>query len=1204
MMTILRHVGSLERTTFFAEWPLAKLNWFRAEQSGEKTSNHKFTSRAVFAGLVLLASFIVPSQVALASCPDITPTITLNADFTTLHNFFVNDIPRAVNDGEIICLNPSPGGVPLDYNNGIDLSKGGTISVTLWGSGPLRGICTNADLRALGLGAVDAEYLQGGCGSAGQTILRIGSSVPNLNAMFGWFGNSSTHHMTIANIQFVRDANSGINAQNVTVTLSPIAGTYANASIIHHNDFLNEGNTNHNCQGYDILTGTNQLVVYRNRFVSAGPIPACGNTNTNLNGWTAQNTDQAGWATAGTWGSLDTASPNSNFYFEQNFVWDYNVLNDWSTGNVRAVERFNELHNSSSVGHGFDSGSSGPRGMEYYGNSHYCDDVFKVASWVGYRGGTGYILLNNFPTWDTSKCANSLLTAAINFQQDRAIECDVIPGWPGQYKTGSSDTYPIAHQMGWGWISATQQTYGHSSGVGGNPLTQQGQPGVNGYPVDGFQQSLEPWYFAANTNLTGTGPTNIDNRAGTCRAMAYSTQTRALDTHTVLPDAGTNLPVYANIGQQLFIAIADQINSGSMSVAVTQSGSSSCGTPTALNAGTTGTLRLSAWTCTVTADGPQVITFTHDSSSAARAATVIVMRGLTVSPVDQNAAVKTNTSSNTFTSNSITNTNASDIVLGYYAAAVPGTDSLSAVSPGSLPIACAFAACGTLLDSGVNGTAGGSPDVSILTSYQVLDSSLGTQTLTVSGQDTTQAVASLAGIVSFKVTGSTASPLGQSNALDLTSDEFIKFDREVYNDVPATGGSFNGTTGTGTGLASGVPNGAGGACTNGTGYWATDVGSWNTTSYNGGKSGALFVCGQHATSGHWPASLTTGNAFYIPATMPNALATVDGNSNSMVFTQQPTPLQSGTSFSPIVKVTVNPAAADSITITKTCAGGTLTGTQTQTSNGTTGEADFTGMGMTGVDPSCTLTATNNTDATISPITSNAFALTCAPTKVVFTSQPTGASLGASLGTVSVTEEDNSGNVCSLATDTITLSKDAGATWGTLVSSSNLAKAATAGVATWTDLSVTTTAGTGSIDATSPGLTSATSNSINITGGACTPDHLTFISQPQSALIGQNIGTIQVAVKDAGGNTCNDTSTVTLAKHAGTCTGMTLNGTVSGSAVAGVFQTSNVNMTVAAGACQLDATNGALTGATSSIFSIRAPAAGAGGRAPMILRRGR
>lgn len=105
--------------------------------------------------------------------------------------------------------------------------------------------------------------------------------------------------------------------------------------------------------------------------------------------------------------------------------------------------------------------------------------------------------------------------------------------------------------------------------------------------------------------------------------------------------------------------------------------------------------------------------------------------------------------------------------------------------------------------------------------------------------------------------------------------------------------------------------------------------------------------------------------------------------------------------------------------------------------------------------------------------------TCTPDHLVFTSQPSNALLSASLGTVIVSVVDSGGNVCTTDTSSVTLSKDGSATWGTLTSASSLTKTAVAGVATWSDLSVTTTAGTGSIHAADGSLTAATSSSITI-----------------------------------------------------------------------------------------------------------------------------
>lgn len=127
-----------------------------------------------------------------------------------------------------------------------------------------------------------------------------------------------------------------------------------------------------------------------------------------------------------------------------------------------------------------------------------------------------------------------------------------------------------------------------------------------------------------------------------------------------------------------------------------------------------------------------------------------------------------------------------------------------------------------------------------------------------------------------------------------------------------------------------------------------------------------------------------------------------------------------------------------------------------------------------------------------------------PSKLAFTSQPANAGINSSLGTVSVSVEDSSGVVCSSgtdSTDSITLSKDGSATWGTLSSSSSLTKAASAGVATWTDLSISAT-GSGSIDATDAtngSITSATSNSITINN--CITSNNTWVSQSFTAQTG-------------------------------------------------------------------------------------------------------
>jgi hypothetical protein len=111
---------------------------------------------------------------------------------------------------------------------------------------------------------------------------------------------------------------------------------------------------------------------------------------------------------------------------------------------------------------------------------------------------------------------------------------------------------------------------------------------------------------------------------------------------------------------------------------------------------------------------------------------------------------------------------------------------------------------------------------------------------------------------------------------------------------------------------------------------------------------------------------------------------------------------------------------------------------------------------------------------------------------------------------------------------------------------------------------------------------------------CTPAKLLYSAQPSSAALGATLGTISVGVYDSSNVLCTAaTNTITLAKTGGTCTGMTLNGTVSGAATSGVFTTTDATMTVATGACTLTASASGLTDAVSSSFTISAAGTGGG-----------
>ncbi len=113
---------------------------------------------------------------------------------------------------------------------------------------------------------------------------------------------------------------------------------------------------------------------------------------------------------------------------------------------------------------------------------------------------------------------------------------------------------------------------------------------------------------------------------------------------------------------------------------------------------------------------------------------------------------------------------------------------------------------------------------------------------------------------------------------------------------------------------------------------------------------------------------------------------------------------------------------------------------------------------------------------------------CTPDHLAFTSQPTSAAIGASLGTVHVGIYDSGDNLCTSATNTVTFAKHGSATWNSLqVTTGSLVKSPSAGIATINTMFVSPTTGSGSITATgSGGIGTITSDSITISAAPTDP----------------------------------------------------------------------------------------------------------------------
>jgi hypothetical protein len=143
-----------------------------------------------------------------------------------------------------------------------------------------------------------------------------------------------------------------------------------------------------------------------------------------------------------------------------------------------------------------------------------------------------------------------------------------------------------------------------------------------------------------------------------------------------------------------------------------------------------------------------------------------------------------------------------------------------------------------------------------------------------------------------------------------------------------------------------------------------------------------------------------------------------------------------------------------------------------------------------------------------------------------------------------------------------------------------------GVATFANLAVSN-AGSYTLSATSPALTSATSTGFTITAPSLpTAVKLAFSVQPSNAQTGATIApAVRVALQDASGNTVTSaTNPVTLALVGGTG----LSGTLTVNPQNGVATFSNLSVSNA-GSYTLSATSSGLTSATSASFTVSSTA---------------
>jgi alpha-tubulin suppressor-like RCC1 family protein len=322
----------------------------------------------------------------------------------------------------------------------------------------------------------------------------------------------------------------------------------------------------------------------------------------------------------------------------------------------------------------------------------------------------------------------------------------------------------------------------------------------------------------------------------------------------------------------------------------------------------------------------------------------------------------------------------------------------------------------------------------------------------------------------------------------------------------------------------------------------------------------------------------TSNAFNITAEPPTAIAVNAGDGQSPF-------VGAAVSTKPAVKVTSStgkPVAGVGVTFAVVSGGGSITGaTATTDASGIATVGSWT----VGTSPgSNTITATA-TGLAGSPVTFTATALAGPASKLAFATQPSNTTAGVDIApSVRVAIQDAYGNTVTTATNGVFLAFGTNPVSGSL--SGDIGLNAAAGIATFAHLYIEQ-AGTGyTITATSPGLTSVTSDPFNIAPDVATAI-VTNAGTGQSATVGATVSTApSVKVRDHLGNGVAGVS-VTFGVTVGSITGASATTNAAGIATVGSW-----TLGVTSGTQTLTATASGLSGSPVSITATATPDAAA------------
>ncbi len=359
----------------------------------------------------------------------------------------------------------------------------------------------------------------------------------------------------------------------------------------------------------------------------------------------------------------------------------------------------------------------------------------------------------------------------------------------------------------------------------------------------------------------------------------------------------------------------------------------------------------------------------------------------------------------------------------------------------------------------------------------------------------------------------------------------------------------------------------------------------------GSASGTLTVAASGGVATFSNVKLDTAGNYTLTAS-DGALTTATSSSftvspaaaSQVVYAVQPSNVTAGVADSPSIVVDVedqfgNIVSTDSSNVTLAVATGPGSASGTLTVAASSGVATFSNVKLD-TSGNYTLTAS---DGSLTSATSNSFTVSAAAaSKVIYAVQPSNVTAGvADSPSIVVDVEDQFGNIVTTDSSNVTLSVASGP--GSL--SGTVTVAASGGVATFSNVKLNT-AGNYTLTASDGALTTATSGSFTVNPAAASK--VVYAVQPSNVTAGvADSPSIVVDVEDQFGNIItSDGSNVTLSVATGPGS---LSGTLTVAASGGIATFSNIILDTA-GNYTLTASDGALTTATSSSFTVSAAAA--------------